>query len=390
MNKSISGKRRVLIVARWPVGGIRTYLRDLLAAPALADCEFVLVAPNEEGFDRFLQESNARCELVATDSSPVSFIRSISRVARSFDPSFVHSHGFVSGVYAGVSCRMTGYPHLLTVHDVLLDSQFVGFSGRAREFGLGASLGLPDLIHCVTEDSRQNLLTRYRWLRRLDGRAVVIPHGVDVRKIVQAPPRDVATEIGCNSNTVIFGFLGRFMAQKGFRVLMDAIAMLRDQGLTPQQARVLAVGSGGFLREDRARIEGMGLQDFFTFWPYQSDVSSILKGIHCLVMPSLWEASGLLAMEAIVAGTPVIGTSCIGLRETLGGTPAVMLAPGDPVALSRAVSDFIGAPSKAAAMEFQPQALRRFDAHQAFSSLADLYQRMDGVRQTGRLAGSRQ
>lgn len=387
MNKNGSGKRRVLIVARWPVGGIRTYLRDLLAAPALAGCDFTLVAPNEEGFDRFLQEGNIRCELIATASSPLSFIRTISRVAREIDPAFVHSHGFESGVYAGVSCRMTGYPHLLTVHDVLLDSQFVGLRGRAREFGLGASLGLPDLIHCVTEDSRQNLLTRYRWLRRLDSRAVVIPHGVDTQKITQAPVRNVGAELGLDPNTIIFGFLGRFMAQKGFRVLMDAVAMLRDKGLTPQRARVLAVGSGGFLREDKARIDSLGLQDFFTFWPYQPDVSSILKGIHCLVMPSLWEASGLLAMEAIVAGTPVIGTSCIGLRETLGGTPGTMLPPGDPLALSRALTEFIDAPGRHAMLAFQPEALRRFDAHQAFSSLADLYQRMDGVRAAGRRAG---
>src|SRR6185437_15543213 len=118
---------------------------------------------------------------------------------------------------------------------------------------------------------------------------------------------------------------GRFMEQKGFRVLIDAVGILKRNGLSPARARVLAVGSGGYVREDRARIAAFGLEEFFTIWPYQRDIASILKGIHCLVMPSLWEASGILAMEAMVAGIPVIGSDCVGLRETLAESPSVQV-----------------------------------------------------------------
>jgi glycosyltransferase involved in cell wall biosynthesis len=367
----------VLAVARWPVGGIRTYLRDLFAAPALQGYAFVLVAPNEEGLDEYVAGGRLACrEWIATGPSIVEMTRAVSAASRHYKPTLVHSHGFLSGVISGLARQLTGFPHLLTVHDLLLDTQFKGLGGWVRHLGLGISLGSPDYIHCVTGDSRDNLLARYPWLTGLRRKTVVIPHGVDTGKIALAPRRELATELGWSPDTVIFGFLGRFMAQKGFRVLMDAMEILKNRGLTPARARVLAVGSGGYLREDRARIAALGLEGFFAFWPYQTDVASILKGIHCLVMPSLWEASGLLAMEAMVAGTPVIGTDCVGLRETLAASPSVRVRANDAVQLSEAIASFVERPDTQAAIQFQREAIQRFSADRSFAALHDLYDRV--------------
>ncbi|MGH3426511.1 MAG: glycosyltransferase family 4 protein, partial [Mycobacteriales bacterium] len=355
-------------VARWPVGGIRTYLRDLFRARALKSYRLVLVAPNEEGLDDYISGLKLEClEWIRTGSSIAGMTQAASAAVRRLNPILVHSHGFISGVISGLACQFTRVPHLQTVHDVLRDEQFRGFRGRMRDLALGLSLISPGRIHCVTADSRDNLLTRYPWLLSLKRKAVVIPHGIEADTIVLAARRDLAAELSCSSNTVIFGFLGRFMAQKGFRVLMDAITILKERGLTAERLRVLAVGSGGFLREDRARIESLGLAPYFTFWAYQPDIASILKGMDCLVMPSLWEASGLLAMEAMVAGTPVIVTKCIGLRETLADSPSVQVRPNDPYVLSEAIANFVARPDKQVAIRFQPEAIQRFSADRSFT-----------------------
>jgi glycosyltransferase involved in cell wall biosynthesis len=367
----------VLTVARWPVGGIRSYLRDLLAAPALLPYSFVLVAPNEDGLDKYVASGRLTCrEWIIPASSIGKMTRAVSAAIHQWKPAFVHSHGFLSCVSSGLVCQLTGLPHLLTVHDLLLDSQFKGLGGRVRHMGLGATLIFPDYIHCVTADSRDNLLARYPWLTGLKRKTVVIPHGVDTVEIMRAPKRELAMELGCPQETVIFGFLGRFMAPKGFRVLIDAMQILKNRGLTPARARVLAVGSGGFVREDRARIAALGLKEFFTFWPYQSDIATILKGIHCLIMPSLGEASGLLAMEAMVAGTPVIGSDCVGLRETLAASPAVRVRPNDAVQLSEAIARFIEQPDRQAAIQFQCEAAERFSGDRSFAELRNLYDRL--------------
>jgi glycosyltransferase involved in cell wall biosynthesis len=377
MSSPSDGRRVVLEVARWPVGGIRTYLRDLFRAPAMEGYALVLIAPNEERLDEYIAGCGLNClEWISPGPSVSEMTRAVSAALRRWKPALVHSHGFISGVVAGVACQFTGVPHLQTVHEVLMDDHFSGSTGRMRSLVLGISLLSPSRIHCLTADSRDNLLNRYPWLISLKRKTIVIPHGIDSERIVLAPRRDLAAELGCSSSTVIFGFLGRFMAPKGFRVLIDAVTILKERGFTAEQVRVLAVGSGAFVREDRARIVSLGLDQFFTFWAYQADISSILKGIDCLLMPSLWEASGLLAMEAMVAGTPVIGTDCIGLRETLANSPAVQVQSRNPQQLSEAIANFVARPDNQAALQFQPEAIRRFSADRSFASLRDLYDRM--------------
>jgi glycosyltransferase involved in cell wall biosynthesis len=367
----------ILTVARWPVGGIRTYLRDLFGSPALQDLKFVLIAPNVDRLDLYVSEGHfASAEWIPSDSSVEALTRMTIAVSRARRPAFVHTHGFISGGIGAVSCTLARMPHLLTVHDLLLEAQFRGWRGRLRQLLVGASLVSPDWIHCVTHDSRENLISTYPWLPSLARKTAVIPHGVDVPKITAAAPQDLATPLQLAAETVLFGFLGRFMAQKGFRVIIDAVKLLQAAGVTPRQLRILAVGSGGFIREDRAHVNALGLDDFFAFWPYQADIVPILKGMHCLLMPSLWEASGLLAMEAMVAGVPVIGSDCLGLRETLAESPAVRVPPNDATALRDAMAAFMAHPDRTAARAFEAEAARRFSSERAFAQLRELYQRM--------------
>jgi glycosyltransferase involved in cell wall biosynthesis len=371
---AFSQKSLVLFVARWPVGGIRTYIRDLAASSALRDYEFALVAPNEAGLDEFLAEGHlARVRWIPVPPSSRSMVNAAIDACHELKPRFIHSHGFTSGAIGALASRAVRLPHLLTVHDLLFNAQFRGLRGRARRLSLAASLVMTDTIHCVTQDSRENLLESFPLLTGLESKTVVISHGVDVDRILAAPACDIADRIAAEPGCVTFGFLGRFMAQKGFRVLTDAIGILKNQGFTPARARVLAVGSGGFIREDRARLARFGLEEFFIFWPYQSDVAATLKGINCLVMPSLWEASGLLAMEAMVAGIPVIGSDCLGLRETLADTPAIRVPPNNALQLSQALEAFIAQPPVSAARQFKAEAARRFAAGRAFARLNDLY-----------------
>jgi len=51
---------------------------------------------------------------------------------------------------------------------------------------------------------------------------------------------------------------------------------------------------------------------------------------------SVWEASGLLAMEAMVCGVPLIATDCVGLRETVSRSPARVATSGNPESLAKA------------------------------------------------------
>jgi glycosyltransferase involved in cell wall biosynthesis len=197
-----------------------------------------------------------------------------------------------------------------------------------------------------------------------------------------APVRDLRAELQIATNVRILGFLGRFMEAKGFDVLIDAVQLLAARAPAVPPFVVVAVGYGGMIRENRARIEASRLTPYFRFLDFVNHVGPTLKGLDVMVMPSLWEASGLLAMEAMVAGTPVIGSRCVGLSETLADTPASVAEPGSGASLAAAIEARLHDPGTAEARAFVPEAARRFNSRNTFAALRALYG--DVVKGVGR------
>jgi glycosyltransferase involved in cell wall biosynthesis len=229
-----------------------------------------------------------------------------------------------------------------------------------------------DVIHAVTQDGADNLREFLPGVVKGPCRITVIPHGINIGSFNDSSARDVRRELQLDQNVVLFGFFGRFMAQKGFRTLVEAAALLVKEGLG-DRFRVVCVGGGGFVREDTAFIEQRGLKNQFAFLPFERHIGPSLKGVDVVVMPSLWEASGLLAMEAMVCGTPLIASTCIGLQETIAGTPAKGVTPKDATSLATAMRNEIASPSKEASRAFVPAAMQRFDARNSFRDLHAVY-----------------
>jgi glycosyltransferase involved in cell wall biosynthesis len=99
----------------------------------------------------------------------------------------------------------------------------------------------------------------------------------------------------------------------------------------------------------------------------------VLRQLDLVVVPSLWEASSLVSMEAMAAGVPVLGSDCPGLREVLRGTPSRTVRAGDAGALARGLREALQAPWAAAARAFAPAARARFDNARSARRLTALY-----------------
>ena len=184
------------------------------------------------------------------------------------------------------------------------------------------------------------------------------------------------TELGAKFDQIdscFIGFFGRFMAQKGFRYLVDAIQLIVENKMTERPPLVLTFDWGGYVREEYERIERMGLGDYFCMQQYTKDMPGMIKAMDIVAMPSLWESSGLLGMEALVSGVPIIGASCIGLREVLSDSPAVLVPPRDAEALAIAIADEINKPRKEEFEKFSSIAKERFSLNRPSSELKKLY-----------------
>jgi glycosyltransferase involved in cell wall biosynthesis len=383
-----SPQPRVLVVAKWPVGGIRTYLQYVLGNSAFADYRFVVAVPRQPED----QEGSLRTALAGANVESFEFcelsnealFRTVTTVLSSREIRLVHAHGFTAGALAALPATLRGIPTLMTAHEVLTRPQFVGWRGSLKRIGLTIALNRLTAIHSVSHDAQANIREFLPQVNR--PRLVTIANGIDVGRFAEGSTTDLHAQLGLPRDAFTIGFFGRFMSPKGFRVLIRAIEILSASGAIARPFAVVAVGGGGFVREDRDLIAGKGLSKYFHFLPFQESIAATMRGVDVVAMPSLWEACPLVAMEALVAGVPVVGSDCVGLREVLRDTPAVSFPARDCEALAAALIEMSqnSEQHRSAARAFAPIARDRFDVASVARRTAQLYEELILTKSAGK------
>ncbi len=142
---------------------------------------------------------------------------------------------------------------------------------------------------------------------------------------------------------------GRVQYEKGFQTLVEAAARLRHDmpGL-----RVVIAGRGGYLDELRHLAHVRGAEHHVHFPGFVSDdeLRALLHRASAAVIPSLYEPFGIVALEALAAGAPLVAAVTGGLVEVLDGTGAALLYPaGDVDELEHRLRRILTEPAAAAA-----------------------------------------
>lgn len=365
---------RILLVVRWPVGGIRTFIRYVFSQWAGVNLKLTFVLPDLDEANALkedLQGFNIEWRLVDKNASAIAMMKAVSLALKEREYDVIHAHGFTSAVCASLPAALRRKVFAIaTSHDVLLSAQLAGTKGRLKRFLLARALNRFDVIHSVSNDAQRNLQAMVPGVDR--EKCMVIANGIETVRFLEAEPRNLREELNVAEDTVLLGFFGRFMAQKGFRYLIDAVESLNRE--EEKTFKVVCFGWGGFIREEQQTLRERGLDDYFIFMPFVSNVAGSMKGVDAVVMPSLWEACGLLAMEALTAGVPLVAARCIGLREVCENTPAIMVEPADAKALHEGIIEVTNTPRKRFT-EFSGIAAARYDVSETAEGIRKLYLR---------------
>jgi len=377
-----AGAPRVLAVARWPVGGIRTHLQYNYIPLSKAGYHFTFVGPDDGSLDT-LRAGLGRLEGAEFVGVPLrgQSCRLWPEVRRQLHIKpigLIHAHGLTAGVHSAIANFGVNMPLVVTLHEPLRREQFPGMFGRFKRWVMGKMLRRADRIIAVSADARQNLLTHLPTLHDREKRLVTVPNGIDTGKYVSASKRmnnELRQRLGVGADTVLFGYLGRFMPEKGFLVLLDALKLLAKQHGNAR-FHLAAFGSGDYRREYQQTIAEQALGRIATLFDFVPDVQPILADLDLVVVPSLWEASSLVSMEAMSAGVPVLGSDCPGLREVLRNTPSTTVRTGEASALAAGLSRFLEAPWTQQARDFAPSAWERFDSSRSVRQLQELFDQL--------------
>ncbi len=190
------------------------------------------------------------------------------------------------------------------------------------------------------------------------GRTEIIPCSVDIDHFSSLDRQEARLQLDIPNNRKMILYVGRFDERKGIETLVRACAKLPDH-LKDQYQLYLVGGSrqGAVDSEEQLRIRALvtelGLDAITTFTGAidQQYLPAYYAAADISVVPSYYEPFGLVAIEAMAAGTPVIASKVGGLQETVrDGETGLLVSPRDPDALSQAIAKLLSAPQIAQGM----------------------------------------
>jgi len=160
-----------------------------------------------------------------------------------------------------------------------------------------------------------------------------VPNGIDTQRF---SPRNISyrTEIrkkyGLSDDDFVFIFVATNFRLKGYDVLLDACAKLKDLPF-----KILVVGPESTWIIMKATL--MGLKHTFIFGGKINDLERVYPACDCLVHPTFYDACSLVVLEALSSGLPVITTSSNGASMYITNENGYVIAPGDPQSLAHAM-----------------------------------------------------
>ncbi len=355
-------------------GGMNVYVRDLtrelgrmgvhVDVFTRSQDEHVPHVVHELGFGNRVVHIPAGPETPRAKSEIANYIPEFAEGVRRFAAEkgikydAIHSHYWMSGLAAeSLSDAWNGTPIVHMFHTLGEMKNRVARSdseraGEERLKGERRALRRADRIVAATLAER----TQLRFLYRADDRKIVIiPPGVDTSHFYPIPADEAKQFIGLKPADRMVLFVGRIEPLKGVDTLIHAMSRLRLEDLARPVHLAIIGGEPDALPEDMteemARLQRlcddlcMERMVVFLGKRGQDTLPYYYSAAEMLVMPSLYESFGMVALEAMACGAPVIASEVGGLGYLVqDGITGYTIPDSDPEALREKMARLLSDP----------------------------------------------
>lgn len=323
---------RVLHIAKTQqVAGAENYLFELL--PFLAERGYdvyflnMYEAAKEKPSESYLQKIDqlrdtgvhVRIDIIRHKLDFFAIPRMRDHVS-SIRPDIVHTHMPYADLFGAVAARWAGC-------EPVISSRHHDYSFSAKEFirfriYYGIAGLFQDAIIAVSNRVALLAQTYEGWQ---DGDTHIVHHGYRYESVDADSARiRLREEFSLPDDAFVIGTVARLVHLKGHRYAIDAMRRLVDWGYP---AYWLFIGDGPERENLKAQAQGAGIGGRLSFLGYRNDVPCLLSAIDVMAHPTTGEAFGLVLIEAMAHGTPIVASRAGAIPEIVEDSVSGMLVP---------------------------------------------------------------
>ena len=265
------------------------------------------------------------------DPSTISEMRDL---INQVDPDIVHTHMPYADMFGGVAAKLAGQvPVLSTRHHDYLTSwtdwlRFVSYYAVAGNF--------LDALIAVSEQVASQAKSYEGWS---ESDIHVVHHGCRDEQLPRDTSRqEICSSLGIPESCAIILSVGRLLELKGHEYAVRALRHLSDK----KEVHWLIAGDGPQRNSLRSLASELGVASSLHMLGHRDDVPRLMSAADVLVHPSTSEAFGIVVIEAMMQGTPVVGSRAGAIPEIIDhGETGYLVEPADSEAISHAVHRFL-------------------------------------------------
>lgn len=318
--------RILYVITGLTVGGAEIVTIDIANGMADRGHQVKLVALNDR--DELSDKIHPSVErsTLHMGKSPLSFLRSAWRLRKEivqFRPDVVHANM----VHANIFTRLV---RLFAKMPLLISSAHNNNEGGPlRMWAYRLTDSLSD-INTNVSDGALNWYVQNKWFS--PQKSITVYNGIDLGKFRPDDSNRLAIreKHAISSTDFLFLFLGRMVLQKDVPNLLKAFERVSEKRA---DAKLLVVGDGELRGEMEQMAASMACASKIAFVGKQADTWNYYNAADCFVLSSAFEGFGIVLVEAMACGLPVVATDSGGCMEVVGDKSYVV-APKDPEQLA--------------------------------------------------------